>query len=61
MRLRILAEGVKFIAYGDARAADGHFFIVPRTELTKWTLLSPESSWLREYPDAWHLLGKDQR
>jgi hypothetical protein len=34
----------------------GGFFIVPRDKLTKRTLVSPTSSWLRDYADAWSLL-----
>ena len=39
-----------------ATATTGGFFIFPREKLTKRTLVSPTSSWLRDYADAWSLL-----
>jgi hypothetical protein len=51
------ADFLIFFVRPDATATDGNFFIVPRTKLSKRTVLSPESSWLSGYADAWHLLG----
>ena len=50
------AEYVIFFVRPDADAATGDFYIVPRAKLTKRTMVSPASSWLREYACAWHLL-----
>lgn len=52
------AEFVIFFSKRDSDTA-GRFFIVPRKKIVKRTLVSPTSSWLREYADAWHLLSSE--
>jgi hypothetical protein len=34
------------------------FYVVPRTKLCKRTMVSPASSWIRDYKEAWHLLSQ---
>jgi hypothetical protein len=53
------SEWAEFLVYYVKRnaAQEPQFYILPRMKLNKRTVLSPTSSWLREYEDAWYLLA----
>lgn len=54
------AEFLVFFIRADATTTTGDFYVIPRAKVTKRTVVSPISSWLKEYADAWHLLGSEK-
>lgn len=50
------AEFLLYFVRPDETSTSGDFYIIPRLKLTKRTVVSPTSSWLRDYAGAWHLL-----
>jgi hypothetical protein len=50
------AEFLIFFIPGETEGGAPTFYVVPRSRILKPTTLSPTSSWLKDYREAWHLL-----
>jgi hypothetical protein len=50
------AEFIVFYSSGPDSQDVETYYVIPRAALTRHTSRSPESKWLKESEEAWHLL-----